>query len=66
MQSMAEGVAPIAAMPSAMLCTDGPVSSPVSGRDPEELAAVAKRTIMASLDLAGQVDEALDRGRFRS
>ena len=42
----------------AELYTDKPAPSPDSGRDPEELAAVARKTILASLDLADQVDEA--------
>lgn len=42
----------------AELCTDEPALSPGSERGPEELAAVAGKTIMASLDLVDQVDEA--------
>lgn len=42
----------------AKLCTDEPAPSPGSKRGPEELAAVAGKTIMASLDLVDQVDEA--------
>lgn len=42
----------------AELCTDEPAPSPGSERGPEELAAVAGKTIMASLDLVDQVDEA--------
>ena len=42
----------------AELYTDKPAPSPDSERNPEELATVARKTILASLDLADQVDEA--------